>query len=387
MLTKVFVMLVLIGAGVATVRAADQPLPLRVRNESLRNEIQNAADKGVRWLRSQQNTNGAWSNPDHPAVTALALTACLGEPSGAVRKNPPEFVKRGYEFLLSCVQPDGGIYRSGLQNYNTSLAVMALLAANDPKYDPIIRRARNFIIGQQNDFGEKGKIDDPLDGGIGYGGSRPHSDMSNTLMALEALYYSEHLARDEGKSELKELNWEAVLSFIQRCQNLPGHNHEPWASDDAANKGGFVYFPGNSMAGETNLASGKKALRSYGSISYAGMLSYIYANVKRDDPRVLAVYDWLKRNYTLDENPGLGLQGLFYYYHTMAKALTIYGGDELTLAGGRKVNWREDLAKKLLNLQDKDGFWANENNRWWEKDPVLATAYALIALEFVARGL
>ena len=54
---------------------------------------------------------------------------------------------------------------------------------------------------------------------------------------------------------------------------------------------------------------------------------------------------------------------------------------------GKKTNWREDVAKKLINLQNKDGYWQNENGRWFEKDPVLATAYSLIALELIDRGL
>ena len=66
----------------------------------------------------------------------------------------------------------------------------------------------------------------------------------------------------------------------------------------------------------------KIPLRSHGSISYAGLKSYIYADLKQDDPRVKAVIDWLGRHYTLDENPGMGKQGLYYYLHLMTKALT-----------------------------------------------------------------
>jgi squalene-hopene/tetraprenyl-beta-curcumene cyclase len=128
-------------------------------------------------------------------------------------------------------------------------------------------------------------------------------------------------------------------------------------------------------------------LRSYGSISYAGLLSYIYADLKRDDPRVRAVFGWLQQNYTLDENPGMGPQGLYYYFHTMAKALSIYGAGELELPGGQKVNWRRGLAMKLINLQRPDGSWFNDNGRWWERDPALVTAYAVLALEMMSRGL
>jgi squalene-hopene/tetraprenyl-beta-curcumene cyclase len=275
-----------------------------------------------------------------------------------------------------------------MANYNTSVAVMALLTAANPAYEPVILKARNFEVGLQDDFDKKGETDNPLDGGVGYGGKYQHSDMSNTMFALESIYYTKHLAQDSGKADqAKDLNWQAAIKFIERCQNLPGHNDQPWASDDPRNKGGFIYFPGDSKAGEMELEGGRKALRSYGSISYAGLLSYIYADLPKDDPRVVAVLDWLQKNYTLEENPGMGQEGLYYYYHTMAKALAACGVNELVLADGSKVNWRTALAKKLLNLQNGEGFWMNENGRWWEKDPVLVTSYAIIVLEIIYRGL
>jgi squalene-hopene/tetraprenyl-beta-curcumene cyclase len=159
-------------------------------------------------------------------------------------------------------------------------------------------------------------------------------------------------------------------------------------SDDPKDKGGFVYYPGHSMAGGvTNAATGKVSLRSYGSISYGGMLSYVYASLKKDDPRVKAVFDWLRGNYTLQENPGMGPEGLFFYYHTMTKALTVAEIGELNLSDGKTIAWRRELAMKLLNLQKRDGSWTNDSNRWMEKDPVLVTGYALLALEMLQRGL
>jgi squalene-hopene/tetraprenyl-beta-curcumene cyclase len=266
--------------------------------------------------------------------------------------------------------------------------MMAIHALLNPAYNKILLRARNFLVGLQGDFGEKGKLDTPYDGGIGYGMRYDHSDMSNTLFALESLYYTKYLIQEMGTkgSGIEKLDWSAAIKFIQRCQNLPEYNDLHWASDDPQNKGGFVYFPGNSKAGEIKLSSGKTALRSYGSISYAGLLSYIYADLDRHDPRVKAVYQWLRNNFTIEENPGMGPQGLFYYYHTMAKALTIYGVNEITLENGKKINWRKELALKLFNLQHSNGYWVNQNGRWWEKDPILVTSYAVITLEILSRG-
>ena len=118
-------------------------------------------------------------------------------------------------------------------------------------------------------------------------------------------------------------------------------------------------------------------------MSYAGLLSYIYADVSKDDPRVSAGVGWLRNQYTLEENPGIGAEGLYYYYCMMAKALSAYGSPELEMAGGHKVDWRNDMALKLINLQRPDGSWINESGRWMEKDPTLVTCYAVLALEFI----
>jgi squalene-hopene/tetraprenyl-beta-curcumene cyclase len=372
----------------ATSWAGDAVVAASKSDVSLKMELENAIGKGLGWLAGKQQPAGFWAQAEYPAVSALALTAFQGDASKFYRAKYQQNIKKGYDYLLKNARPDGGIYAKDLANYNTSISMMALLMANNPAYDPAVKKARNFLVGLQDDFGKKGMGDDPLDGGIGYGGSYKHSDLVNTSYALEALHYSRYLKSDvTNDPEAKDLNWKAAEQFISRCQNLPGSNDQKWASDDPANKGGFVYFPGDSKAGEAKLADDKTALRSYGSISYAGLLSLIYAKVDKKDPRVKAVIDWLSKNYTLDENPGMGQEGLYYYYHTMAKALSSAKVDVLTLKDGRKVNWRRDLAKRLLDLQNGDGSWANKNGRWWERDPHLVTAYATITLEIIERGL
>ncbi len=352
-------------------------------NISLRNEVQHAINKGLGWLEKNQTTDGFWSTADLPAITALGVAAFRLQPGAREQAAQPEPVRKAYAYLLSCVQPDGGIYRKDLPSYNTSVSLMALALANRGEYAPAILKARKFIVSLQADADPSGKSDNPFAGGIGYGKTDKRPDLSNTSLALEAMALSKNYLKDRNQPEPSDLNWQAAIRFIQSCQNLPSHNKEKWASDDPQNKGGFVYAPGRSMAGETNLPSGRVALRSYGSMSYAGLLSYVYADLLPDDPRVRAVMQWLRANFTLEENPGMGPQGLFYYFHTMAKALTLYGTDTLDTKSGQLINWREKLALKLIDLQRADGSWSNDNGRWFEKDPALVTAYALIALDMI----
>ncbi|MCC6235180.1 MAG: terpene cyclase/mutase family protein [Verrucomicrobiales bacterium] len=376
--------------------ASATPAPVTAPKVS-RAELTRAIDRGVQWLLTHQNSNGWWSTADQPAVTALVLTALNREPSGRFLRERPSELSRAYDFLLMSARPDGSIHRGGLANYNTALSLVALSTAGDPNFLPVIRGARAYLAGTQVDFGTAGTHDTPYDGGVGYGSKYQHSDMNNTLMAIEAMRWSESaLPRDEianAPKTAKDLNWAAVAAFLQNCQNLPSHNPAPWVSTNDRDHGGFVYYPGHSMAGgETNAVTGRVALRSYGSISYAGLLSYVYARVEKDDPRVTAVLEWLRENYTLEENPGMGQQGYYYYLHLMTKALTAARVGTLKArlpqAGGAgpheaDIDWRQEVARRLLTLQSPDGSWVNENQRWWETDRSLVTAYVLITLEML----
>lgn len=344
--------------------------------------------RGTAWMVSSQNEAGWWSTADHPAVTGLALVAMKGDPSGKFNSNKHESIQNALKYIDSCYHEDGGIYRINLTTYNTAICLMSMVAAGDPALNERILKSREYLIGMQSDFGDKGVLDHPMDGGIGYGSKYDHSDMGNTLQALEALHYSEHLAQDQPASSNQKLDFAAAIQFLQNCQNLTSVNKQDWASDDEANKGGFIYYPGLSKAGEyKDPVTGRVALRSYGSISYGGMLGYAYAKMQKESPQVQAVLEWLQANYTLDENPAMGMQGLFYYYHTMAKALTAYGIETLELKGGQKIDWRKDLVNKLASVQSDDGSWINENGRWWERDPALVTSYAVLALEKIYYSL
>ena len=381
-------LLVLLVTFLSCVLVAEDVVPSKSSNSSLKKELARSIDLGSNFLLSSQSEDGSWSQSDYPAITALALVALQGDPEEHHRDSKEAVLQKGYEYILGSVKESGAIHRiESLMNYNTAVSVLALVAANNPDYSDTIRNARRFIIGGQQDFGKQGELDNVLDGGVGYGDRYPHSDLSNTVLALEAIYYSRHLVEDTAAAKDEDLDWQAAIQFIQNCQNLPETNKQAWVSGDEANKGGFVYFPGDSKAGEMNLPDGKVALRSYGSISYAGLLSYVYADMSPKDGRVLAVLKWLGENYTLEENPGMGPQGMYYYYYTMAKTLSLVGVKELETREGKKVAWANDLTRKMLSLQRPDGSWFNDNARWWEKDPVLVTAYALLTVEALYRSL
>jgi squalene-hopene/tetraprenyl-beta-curcumene cyclase len=351
------------------------------RYESLKQEIRQSIARGNAWLKSQQKPEGVWDDEGLPAFTALALTAATRDPNLDSKAPFPEHIEKGYNWLLSQQKEDGGIYNRGLSVYNTATSVTALVSAARENYEPAIVKARKHLIDNQWDIGQKKETDNLNDGGVGYGSKNDHTDMSNTYLAIEALALSKKVIDDGKHGDQPDLDWDAAVTFLSRCQNLEASNDQPWASSDAKNKGGFIYAPGESKAGEDKLPDGRTALRSYGSISYAGLLSFIYAKLSPEDPRVVAVRDWLGKNYTIDENPGMGAQGLYYYYQTMSKALTAANIDNLKLESGKEVDWRKDLAEKILAIQRENGSWVNDNGRWMESNPILVTAYTVLSLE------
>jgi squalene-hopene/tetraprenyl-beta-curcumene cyclase len=255
---------------------------------------------------------------------------------------------------------------------------MALQAVDSKKYADTIKKAQGFVKSLQ--FGAE-KENPGYEGGIGYGDSFTRPDLSNTQMAIEAL-------RDSGVP-MDDETIQKTIKFLQRCQNLTSTNDYDQTQTDVTplNDGGARYSPYESKAMTTT--DGKKALNSYGSMTYAFLKSMIYAGVKRDDPRVRAAFQWIKANYDLDRNPGFSVtenktadkQGLYYYYHTMRKALLVYGDHVITTKDGKLHNWAIELSQKLISLQDKDGSWVNNyEERWFEGNPSLVTAYSIAIL-------
>lgn len=355
---------------------------------SIKEEIRQSIARGNAWLAAQQKEKGFWDDGGLPAFTGLALTALVRDPNVDLSGGKlPDHMKKGFDWLLEQQKEDGGIYNRGLSVYNTATSLTAMASTGMGEFDAAIVKARKHLINNQWDIGEKGVTDNKNDGGIGYGSSDDHTDMSNTYLALEALKLSDQVIEDGNFGDQPNLNWDAALKFLSRSQNLTETNDQEWASDDPKNKGGFIYTPGDSKAGTDTTADGKVALRSYGSISYAGLLSLIYADLGPDDPRVVAVKEWLGKNYTVEENPNMGPEGLYYYYQVMAKALNAAGIDKLKLDDGSVADWRKDLGGKLLASQRENGSWVNDNGRWMESNPVLVTAYTVMALEEIYRSI
>lgn len=382
-------------------------------DEEHRQMARQMIEKSIEYLRTKQDeATGGWSVPEQgpniPAITGLVLNGMLMEPD--IDHTDPT-VAKALDYLFSFQQEDGGIYDVILANYNTAITVSALSRVNTAEADEAIQKAIPFLKRLQwSEDAIPGREDTavvdrshPYYGGVGYGGSgRP--DNSNLNLMLQALH-------DAGVDP-EDPAFQRALVFLQRTQMLhkdeEGNviNDMPYA--EGSQQGGFIYATspnednqgiGESKAGtiEETLSDGTTAsrLRAYGSMTYAGFKSYIYADLDRDDPRVQAAYDWLRENYTLDENPGIGMDGYYYFLITMSRAMDAWGEDTIEVVveaeddtdsdnnspKTQSRDWSNDLIAKFAELQNEDGSFRSVDDRWMEGNPVLITAYSLIALQ------
>jgi squalene-hopene/tetraprenyl-beta-curcumene cyclase len=351
--------------GAATARAADAGADPK--------EVDAVAAKAIAFLKKKQKSDGSWSGERvEPGVTALVIAAMI---KNGVSPDDPVLVK-AMKYLEGNVKKDGGVYNKGLNNYTTSIALMAFQEANkDKKYDAVVKNATKYLQTLQQKDDDK----DVKFGGVGYD-DKTRPDMSNTQIFIDAMIAA-GVAKDDPALQ-------RALKFVSRCQNLPGEtNDQPFAKKTTEDdKGGLVYTPMDSDDPMHKTPEG--GLRSMGAMTYGGLKSFLYAGVKKDDKRVQGAVGWIRRHYTLEENPGMKQAGLYYYYHTFGKAMAAFGEDQFADAKDTKHDWRKELFEALQKRQNKDdGSFVNPGDRTFgESDPNLATAFALLTLPYTKPG-
>jgi squalene-hopene/tetraprenyl-beta-curcumene cyclase len=337
-------------------------------------------DKAIGYLKSTQEEAGGWSTAASPGVTGIVLTGLLK--TRRVSAQDPVAAK-ALKYIESLVNAEKGHIagkdaKVQLQNYVTSVNVMALVEANRAdKYRAVIGSAVKFLKQLQWDEDEGKNVKDDFYGGAGYD-SKSRPDLSNTQFFLDALHSAGISKNDPA---LKK-----AMIFVSRCQNLKSeYNDRPWAGK--INDGSFIYTA--ATGGVTKVidnATADTGLPGYGSMTYAGIKSLIYCGASKDDPRIKKAYEWIQKNYSVEKNPGMPEVrqewGLYYYYHTMAKCLDALGTDYVVDAKGTKHDWRADLVQALARRQHPSGSFLNDQKNWMEADGNLVTGYSLMTLSY-----
>jgi len=171
---------------------------------------------------------------------------------------------------------------SGLGNYNTSVCLSSLFVSGQAPTAALLK-ARDYIASSQLTG------DDTLAGGFGYdkASRRRYADLSNTAYALDALHRTAALEELRTDGKKVDVDWDKALAFVEHLMKTEG--------PDA---GGAAYNDRTPQAGAVTNASGTVALRAYGSMTYAAVLSMCHANLDRGDPRVRQALAYCERHWS-----------------------------------------------------------------------------------------
>lgn len=321
-------------------------------------------DKGLEWLRTQQNLDGSWDYQPGGGYGNAGMTAlgalCFIQ-AGLAHE---QVVTVAIDYLINEFYPDQddgqSIYHS---TYETSMATTTLVAYNAtlPSYnsslDALIDEAIKWLINTQNDETWSVSLTDPWYGGWRYGDDHQSSDLSVSQWAILALATYDNF----NPGLLDPSLWDKVQIFVRRCRGGYDVSGE-WEYD-----GGFTYTPST----EDWRGGGGG---SYGSMTAAGIWGLFLSGSEPDDPDIVSALDWINNSYQIvGGNPNYGNSFEYYWYLSASKAFL--------MAGREGDQWWYDEITNYLNTHmiaesPTRAYW---DNTMGQEPPVFATVQAILS--------
>ncbi len=309
-----------------------------------------AVEMGLDYYARNQFPDGRWSLHELPpdarheddalgrmksdsAATGLALLSYLGAGYTHLDEKHRGSVKRGLDWLVRNQKEDGDLFgkaggTSYARFYSHGIATMALCEAygmtKDPELREPARKAVDYILKHQH----------PERGGWRY---RPgeESDTSVTGWQMMALKSAQMAGLDVPDKALK------------------GIDH--WL-DLAENPGGDGRYVYNPYAKKDEQLEGRKPSRA---MTAEAMLMRMYLGYNRDDPKLIAGAEYLKKNLPAVGTKDRSLRDCYYWYYA-TQAMFHMQGDYWKA-------WNDNLRPLAQRSQIEEGPLAGS---WHPKDPV-----------------
>jgi hypothetical protein len=313
-------------------------------------QVNKAIDRGVAYLKREQNSSGGWAEyVGYPGGTnAMATLALLS--SGVPVDDP--VIQKALKPLRSMKL--GAVSKT----YIVALQTMVLCAAEPEKDQVLIRKNVDWL--EKNQI--KGNVQN---GSWSYPGTE--GDNSNSQFALLALHEAERVG-----IEVSDQTWKRAYDYWRRpgVQNQDGswgyQPHQPGTgSMTCAGIAALIITAGKVSGGDANIEAGVEQCCGRG----------------EEDDELRRGLAWLGEHIDTRFNPAGGeLRDVWHFYY-------LYG---LERAGrlssrrffGKDYDWYRQGAEVLLAKQDPlSGFWRGP--RGPETNPVLGTSYALL---FLSKG-
>ena len=281
-----------------------------------------AVTRGLRWLKSQQNSDGSWGGSNKPAMTGLVLLAYFGHCETPASEEFGDSCMKGIVYLAnfgmknegrlaSNFTQNGWCYEHGIATYalGEALTFCKELKLEIPGLVEVTEKAGQFIIDNQN-----------KNGGWAYlfateGG---HTDSSVVGWQLQALKACSHTG----------IKYKGISSSVNKGLD--------YLSELQGEDGGFGYNSRGRPSGGGTYCSltgvGVLCFQMWGKGSSSEVrkgVKYIRENTK---------LDW----YTDDSD--------LYAHYYESQAMMQAGGDEWK-------HYNELFRDQLLNNQNPDGSW------------------------------
>lgn len=376
--------------------------------------VQDAAERARTYLWSAQAEDGGWHSPTHGiarggrawtpyvlyvltgAATQRVMDAGRGSrANGSVANDSAAHaagISAALEFIRQHVDARGVLggeegFVLEYPNYATAYALLVLSAVDDPADAAMRDQMRSYLLEQQWTEHRGITRENPAYGSWGFGetsfapGSVGHVDLSHTRRVLEAIQPASGEVNERAR---------AFLRLVQRS-NEDDRQVLGTPQSETPFDGGFYSSPvvyGVNKAGIDTTAAGARYFRSYATTTCDGIMALLAAGARPSDAAVVEARQWLRDHPTLDRVAGIPesergqWEEVMFFYHLNARAeILLLDPDPSQLL---------EIERLLLEQQHADGSFSNPvggPNK--EDDPVLATAFALSALQhtMVARAL
>lgn len=338
-------------AVVALVPLAFLPAPaddeelLRERPELVTSRVEKSINRGLNWVRSNQNGDGSWTAQGgayQACMTSLAGMALLGSGSTSTRGPYSKNIARSVDYLLSkCVRSTGLIcapqeYSRSMYGHGFSMLYLA------------------SVYGMEQDLGRQARIKKALKKGI--------TLTARSQSAAGGWLYTPDSGGDEGSVTVTQ------VQALRACRNagitVPKATIEKaikYIEKSQQPDGGIAYRVG--MVGSRPPIT-------------AAAVAVLYNAGEYDSPMAAKALAYCKKNIAIDEGAGGGFWGHYYYSHLyMSQAMYQSGEKDWSF-------YYPKISKALLSKQEGDGSW-NEAS----VGKIYGTAIALTILQLPYENL
>lgn len=368
-----------------------------------RSRIETAVAAGTKFLLSQQQNDGVWRSQTYGLLKEGTSLTPLVLSSLPITSATEQARQRGLDAMASWIDFLGNTsrFRTTPQSpvYAAGLSLRLLKKSESPQKEAIATAWRDLLLAHQLAEVNHWPVDDPRFGGWGYSHEPPRRpddpdtlsplsepNLSATVIALEGLT----TLPDDARTEAARAN---AVAFVRGCQNWHSLAAD---SDQAFDDGGFYFALDDEVRNKAGVAgtdsTGQRRFVSYGSATADGLRALIYCGLPVGHPRVTAARRWLVDhfgdgshlgNYPADRaqlKPSLD----YYYAASVAHALRVARTEE---SPRDAQHWAMILSARLIQKQHSEGWWANPAVDVREDDPLIATSFALVALELCHQEL